>query len=117
LVYIFGTYFFVCTTATRKKAEKLKNGQLMNLIQHPLIEKPSFDGANCNNEFEKEVNESKNIQHSSTVVNGSTNNDSSAFSTNDLSVEETSFMQLQDVMNQVGRSFLAGKLVPYRCTV
>jgi hypothetical protein len=114
LVYIFGTCFFVCATAIRKKAEKLKNGQLMNLIQPPLVDKPSFDGANCNNEFEKGVNESEDILDSSMVVNGSTNNNSSAFSTNDLSVEETSFMQLQDVMNQVGRFFLAGKLVPYR---
>lgn len=86
----------------RKKVEKLKNGQLMNSIQQPLTEKPSFDGANCNNEFDKGANESKSILDSSMVVNGSANNNSLAFSTNDLSVEEISFNQLQDVMNQVG---------------
>lgn len=77
---------FVCLIAVRRKADKLKN------------EKPSFErGTHCNND------KSKSILDSSMVVNGSSNdnNNSSAFSTNDLSVEEASFMELQDVMNQV----------------
>lgn len=80
---------FVCSIAVRRKTEKLKN------------EKPSFEferGTNCDGD------KSKSILDSSMVVNGSSNNNnknSSAFSTNDLSVEETSFMELQDVMNQV----------------
>ncbi|KAF3320827.1 hypothetical protein FCM35_KLT14961 [Carex littledalei] len=72
--------------AVRRKTEKLKN------------EKPSFEferGTNCNND------KSKSMLETSMVVNGSSNNNSSAFSTNDLSAEETNFRQLQDVMNQL----------------
>jgi hypothetical protein len=87
-------------SALRKKVEKLKNGQLMNSIQQTLTEKPSFDGLNSKNELEKGVDESKSIMDSSMVVDGSSNNNST-FSTDNLSVEETSFRELQDVMNQL----------------
>ncbi|KAJ3700094.1 hypothetical protein LUZ61_003799 [Rhynchospora tenuis] len=87
-------------TAMRKKVEKLKNGQLINSIQQPLTETPSFV-ANRKNEFERGIDESKSILDSSVLMNGSSNKNGSALSANDLSVEETSFKQLQDVMNQL----------------